>query len=264
MSPRATRVARGSSKGSSRGSSWCIFFPSASSVLASSPRDDDAKGAGRSRHARFRRGRSDAAPLPTQRWHARTFTPGDARGARLRAADLVDRTPPPRICRGRNADAAPRAETFAIALARARQCAPRRAKHARRVRFFVFASLRIPNTQTADCSPYAIVSVVLRHWQLQLRVEISIEGSCSSCLCCLPLRLSSPNPPARQRDGARFGETLRPAGAMAPLSRGVPALISSPALMSALLAFRYARARRRVLLSSSPPGRFDAAGDLPD
>ena len=60
--------------------------------------------------------------------------------------------------------------------------------------------------------------------------------------CCLPLRLSSPNPPARQRDGARFGATLRPAGAMAPLSRGVPALISSPALMSALLAFRYARA----------------------
>jgi hypothetical protein len=82
--------------------------------------------------------------------------------------------------------------------------------------------------------------------------------------CCLPLRLSSPNPPARQRDGARFGATLRPAGAMAPLSRGVPALISSPALMSALLAFRYARARRRVLLSSSPPGRFDAASDLPD
>lgn len=95
------------------------------------------------------------------------------------------------------------------------------------------------------------------------RVEISIEGR-SSCLCCLPLRLSSPNPPARQRDGARLGATLRPAGAMAPLSRGVPALISSPALMSALLAFRYARARRRVLLSSSPPGRFDAAGDLPD
>lgn len=164
MSAKATRVASGSAAPSKAASS----FPSGPSVLASSSRDDDAKGAGRSRHARFRRGRSDAAPLPTQRWHARTFAPGDARGARLRAADLVDRTPPPRICRGRNADAAPRAETFAIALARARQCAPRRAKHARRVRFFVFASLRIPNTQTADCSPYEIVSVVLRHWPLQL------------------------------------------------------------------------------------------------
>lgn len=124
MSARATRVARGSSA-SSRGSSWFIFFPSASSVLASSPRDDDAKGAGRSGHARRRRGRSDDAPLPTQRWHARTFAPGDVRGARLRAPDLVHRTPCPRICResrvavapGKNADAAPRAETVAIALA---------------------------------------------------------------------------------------------------------------------------------------------------
>ena len=117
---------------------------------------------------------------------------------------------------------------------------------ARKAREACALSLRIPNTQTADCSPYEIVSVVLGRsppLATAVRVEISIEGSRSSCLCCLPLRLSSPNPPARQRDGARFGATLRPAGAMAPLSRGVPALISSPALMSALLAFRYARAR---------------------
>ena len=137
------------------------------------------------------------------------------------------------------------------------------------VRFFVPPEPGIDTSvQTAR---HTIVSGVLRHGPTQLRVKFSDLGSKCGRRCCLPLIVSS-RADSQQRDGARLGATSRSAGAMAPLGRGVPALISSPALMSALLAFRYARARvadvgfysRLCHLDvSMPPASATSPTDLP-
>ena len=70
---------------------------------------------------------------------------------------------------------------------------------ARKAREACALSLRIPNTQTADCSPYEIVSVVLRHLPTQLRVEISIEGR----LPVLPAVETIESEPACSAEGRR-------------------------------------------------------------
>lgn len=61
----------------------------------------------------------------------------------------------------------------------------------------------------------------------------------SKSICLTTASLPSRSRSADLAEGrCAFGATSRPAAAMAPLGTGVPALISSPALMSALLAFR--------------------------
>ena len=71
-----------------------------------------------------------------------------------------------------------------------------------------------------------------------------------------PLMCAAPRRTPRR--GKRRAAHLRPRPAeMSPLGRGAPALLSSPALMSALLAFRCASARR--VASAPHPSDAEAA-----
>ena len=202
------------------------------SVQPLRPRDVVArrrcKCVGLSRHARFRRGISDAAPLPTHRWHARTFAPGDVRGARRRAADLVDRIPFPRICRGSaNGRRAPsraprRSPSRSSGLGgRERELSAEERRSARRRVRVPSLGLRLVAGQLWYRNKNLLATRNRRSFSASATrracLEISIEDD-RLRPCSLPLRLSSPNAPAPSRGTARGSRDLPTGRRDGPLS----------------------------------------------